>query len=183
MAKEKKQKAPVDYGKLWAERLVFSVVCAILAAIANTIYGWRTKAAVMVWPWECWAALLYMLVIIFVSYALHDLLAKVLPFDVPGVLYLAVLGAVLSFPAIDVPLGGIFGLEGGLMATTFAKFYGLLPLCTPVLAFAGIASGKELKNFKQQGFAIVCIALLTFIGTYIGSAVIAQIVLNAQGVI
>ena len=183
MAKEKKEKAPINYGKLWAERVFFTIIICIVAAIANTIYGWRTGAETIVAPWETIPALIYMMVIIFVSYAIHDLLEKVLPFSVPPVLYIALIGAILSFPSIDTPLGAMFGLEGGLMATTFSKFYGLLPLCTPTLAFAGIASGKELKTFKEQGIAIVVVAILTFIGTYFGSALIAQIIMKAQGVI
>ena len=66
--------------------------------------------------------------------------------------------------------------------TEFAKI-GLLPLCTPILAYAGISAGKDLDTFKKQGFAIVCTALIAFIGTYIGSAIIAQIVLRLSGVI
>ena len=183
MAKEKKEKAPINYGQVWAERVFYTIIIALIASIANTIYGWRTAAETILPPWAVFPCLLYMVIIIFFSYAVHDLLEKVLPFTVPAVLYIALFGAILSFPSIDGALGGIFGLEGGLMATTFSKFYGLLPLCTPTLAFAGIASGKELKTFKEQGIAIVVVAILTFVGTYLGSALIAQIIMKAQGII
>ena len=48
---------------------------------------------------------------------------------------------------------------------------------------AGISAGKDLDTFKEQGFAIVCTAILAFIGTYIGSAIIAEIVLRLTHVI
>ena len=60
---------------------------------------------------------------------------------------------------------------------------GLLPLCTPILAYAGISLGKDFGTFKSQGIAIVCVALLTFVGTYVGSAVIAEVVLRLTGAI
>ena len=115
-----------------------------------------------------------MFIIIIVSCIIHDLLAKVLPFQVPVILYVALITTILSFP-----FAGWFSTT---MATEFAKI-GLLPLCTPILAYAGISAGKDLDTFKEQGIAIVCTAILAFIGTYIGSAIIAQIILKLTNVI
>ena len=55
---------------------------------------------------------------------------------------------------------------------------GLLPLCTPILAYAGISIGKDVDTFKKQGFAIVVVAIFTFAGTFLGSTIIAQIILK-----
>ena len=44
-------------------------------------------------------------------------------------------------------------------------------------------SGKDLDTFKQQGVSIVIISLFAFIGTYVGSAIIAEVILRATGVI
>ena len=41
----------------------------------------------------------------------------------------------------------------------------------------------DLDTFKKQGFAIICVALITFFGTYIGSTIIAEVVLRISGVI
>ena len=125
-------------------------------------------------PWEVFPALLYMFIIIVISCLIHDLLAKVLPFQVPVILYVALITTILSFP--------FTGWFASTMATEFAKI-GLLPLCTPILAYAGISAGKDLETFKEQGVAIVCTAILAFIGTYIGSAIIAEIVLRLTNVI
>ena len=143
-----KEKKTENMGKLWATRIKVLLISGILASIANMIYEWRTHAATIHMPWEVFPALLYMFIIIVVSCLIHDLLAKVLPIQVPVILYV-----------------------------------GLLPLCTPILAYAGISAGKDLDTFKEQGVAIVCTAILAFIGTYIGSAIIAEIVLRLTNVI
>ena len=168
------KKQTESLGKLWATRIKVLLISGVLASIANMIYDWRMGAEHIHMPWEVCGALLYMFIIIVLSYIIHDLLAKVLPFQVPAVLYVALLTTILSFPALGWP--------AAVMKAEFAKL-GLLPLCTPILAYAGISSGKDLDTFKKQGVAIVCTAFLAFIGTHIGSAIIAQIVLNATNVI
>ena len=170
----KKAENPESAGKVWATRIKVLIISGLLASIANVIYEWRTGAATIHAPWEVFPALLYMLIIILVSCLIHDLLAKVLPFKVPVILYVALITTILSFPSM--------GWFASTMQTEFAKI-GLLPMCTPILAYAGISAGKDLDTFKEQGFAIVCTALLAFIGTYIGSAIIAEITLRISGVI
>jgi len=168
----KKDTSNINYGKLWADRIKVCLITALLASVANTIYGWRSGAAVIYAPWQVWPALLYMFGIVAVSCAIHDGLEKVLPFDVPIILYIALITTILSFP--------FTGWFAETMKNEFAKI-GLLPLCTPILAYAGISVGKDLDTFKKQGVAIVITALVTFIGTWIGSALIAQIVLKLTG--
>ena len=169
-----KEKKTENMGKLWATRIKVLLISGVLASIANMIYEWRTRAATIHMPWEVFPALLYMFIIIVVSCLVHDLLAKVLPIQVPVILYVALITTILSFP--------FTGWFASTMATEFAKI-GLLPLCTPILAYAGISAGKDLDTFKEQGVAIVCTAILAFIGTYIGSAIIAEIVLHLTNVI
>ena len=60
---------------------------------------------------------------------------------------------------------------------------GLLPLATPILAYAGVSIGKDWVEFKKIGWRGIIVAFLVMIGTYIGSAIIAQIILKAQGII
>ena len=163
-----------SYGALWASRIKVLLISGVLASIANMIYEWRTHAATIHMPWEVFPALLYMFIIIVISCLVHDLVAKLLPVKVPVILYVALITTILSFPFC-----------GWLQTTMLAEFakIGLLPLCTPILAYAGISAGKDLDTFKKQGVAIVCTALLAFIGTYIFSAIIAEIVLRLTHVI
>ncbi len=54
---------------------------------------------------------------------------------------------------------------------------------TPILAFAGISVGNKLGALKKMSWKIVIIAIFVFIGTFFGSAIIAQLVLKMQGII
>ena len=40
-----------------------------------------------------------------------------------------------------------------------------------------------MDTFKEQGLAIVIVAIFTFAGTFLGSTIIAQIILKMTGVI
>ena len=68
-----------------------------------------------------------------------------------------------------------------LKAVSYTHLVELMALCTPILAYAGIAIGKDLDEFKKQGVKIIIVSILTFIGTFVGSAVIAEVVLKATG--
>ena len=86
----------------------------------------------------------------------------------------------VSIVAVAVSVPGFPGGEFVMQHTNNVSF---LALTTPLLAYAGLSIGKDMETFKKQGFAIICVALCTFFGTYIGSAVIAQLVLKLTGVI
>ncbi len=59
----------------------------------------------------------------------------------------------------------------------------LLVICTPVLAFAGLALGKDLAQFKTISWRIIPVSLAVFTGTFIFAALIAQVTLRWEGVI
>ena len=54
---------------------------------------------------------------------------------------------------------------------------------TPILAFAGISIGMKIAKLKQLSWKLVVVAFAAFIGTFFGSAIIAQIILKLQGII
>jgi hypothetical protein len=54
---------------------------------------------------------------------------------------------------------------------------------TPILAFAGISVGNKIGILKKLSWRIVIVAFAAFVGTFFGSAIIAQIVLSIQGII
>jgi disulfide bond formation protein DsbB len=54
---------------------------------------------------------------------------------------------------------------------------------TPILAFAGISVGMKIARLKQLSWRLVIVAFCVFLGTFFGSAVIANIVLKIQGII
>lgn len=59
----------------------------------------------------------------------------------------------------------------------------LLVICTPVLAFAGLALGKDLAQFKTISWRIIPVSLAVFTGTFVFAALIAQVTLRWEGVI
>ena len=59
----------------------------------------------------------------------------------------------------------------------------MLPLATPVLAFAGVSMGKSWAEFKKIGWRGILVAALVMIGTFVGSAVVAQVILSMTGII
>ncbi len=165
----------------WVTRIKVLVLSAIFASIGNWINTWVTKMrsptpnkVIIYDPLSVLPALGVMILIILFGYLVQELVAKYLKIKLPSILYISLTAIFLSIPN--------FSPMATYMKVEFNKI-GLLPLCTPILAYAGIAIGKDLEGFKKQGVAIVCTALLTFLGTYLGSALIAEIVLRFTGAI
>ena len=154
----------------WATRIKVLLISAVFASIGNMIATWKAGAIIM--PWEVLPGLALMFLIIVAGCALDEVITKYCKINLPKILYISAISILISIPGFS-PLAGF-------MKTEFDKI-GLLALCTPILAYAGIAIGKDLDDFKKQGFAIVCVACLTFLGTYLGSAIIAQVILKMTG--
>lgn len=98
-------------------------------------------------------------------------MGRVLPGKIPGVAYVVTLGCILTYP----------GFPGSDFINASVKNVGFLQLCTPILAYAGIAICKDLDVFAKSSWRIVLVSVVVFIGTYIGSAIIAQVILKSIG--
>ena len=140
----------------WAVRIKVLVITAVIASIGNMLSTWHAGAPVM--PWETIPALASMFVIV----------------SLPKILYISLFTMLLSIPG--------FSPIAEWMQVNYAKI-GVLPLCTPILAYAGISIGKDMDSFKKQGLGIVLTSLMAFAGTYIGSAIIAEVLLKLTHVI
>jgi len=151
--------------EVWIERAEVLAFSGIFAIIGNWIFTMRRPVGDVVMPHESAYALLVMLIPVILGCLLYDLVAAKTKFNVPAIIYISLLGIILGMPGM--PLAGPFA--------TAARSFGLLPLATPILAYAGISLGKDLKSFKEQGLGIIVITLLAFTGTYLGSAIIAHI--------
>lgn len=96
------------------------------------------------------------------------LLGNVIPIKIPAIAWISVVAIFFGLPFMPI--------ADYILAAT--DKLGLLPLITPALAYAGIAiSKREVALFKKSGFKIAIVALLTFTGTFLGSAVIADLLL------
>ncbi|KAJ51140.1 hypothetical protein BD780_000262 [Clostridium tetanomorphum] len=110
--------------------------------------------------------------IILVAIALGGiLLAKVIPGKIPAVAYIVTLGCILTYP----------GVPGAATISKYIAKVDFLALTTPILAYVGISLGKDLDTFKKSGWRIIVLSCFVFTGTYIGSAIIAQLILKALG--
>ncbi|MGL4675441.1 MAG: DUF3100 domain-containing protein [Wohlfahrtiimonas sp.] len=108
------------------------------------------------------------MLIIFGFCAVGVLIGKVIPFKIPAIAWISLVAIFFALPFMPT--------DSYVMEAT--NKLGLLPLITPALAYAGIAiSQREVALFKKSGVKIAIVALLTFTGTFVGSAVIANILL------
>ena len=157
--------------KVWANRIKCLVIVAVFASIGNYISS--VKSGKPVTPIEAIPGLLLLLAATIVGCIIYELINKVIPKNLPAIAYISLVAIIMTVP----------GVPGAEYCIEQVNKIGLLPLCTPILAYAGISLGKDMDTFKQQGVAIVVVALFTFAGTFLGSTIIAEIILRATGVI
>lgn len=65
--------------------------------------------------------------------------------------------------------------------THYASQVDLTTICAAFLAYVGIALGKDRDKFKKIGWRGILITLVVITGTYIGSALIAHVILLLSG--
>jgi len=98
-------------------------------------------------------------------------LAKYLPLKLPAVAYIVTLSVILTIP----------GFPGAATITTYTSKVDFLALTTPILAYAGIYTGKNLDSLKKSGWRIIIVSLFVIFGTYVGSTIIAELLLRLTG--
>ena len=91
----------------------------------------------------------------------------------PYMMYVSLLGLLLACPVSPVK---------DIVVETTTPVAFLAP-ATALGAFAGISLGKDLKDFTKMGWKLVLITLFVITGTFIFSALVADIVLKMTGAI
>jgi hypothetical protein len=97
------------------------------------------------------------------------LLSSVVPGGFPAVGWVAVIGIVFSVP-------GFFPWSEEFVA--WSDKIPFLATATPVLAYSGIAFGKDWGKFKKIGWRGILVSFLVFAGTFVGSAAVAEMILR-----
>ena len=120
-------------------------------------------------PWAAVPGLLILIVISVVGLVLE----KVVPGNIPAVGYIGLIGILVSMPFIP----------GSDLVVEYTSKISILALATPILAYAGISIGSNWADFRKLGIRSVAVALMVFFGTFIGSALIAEVILRWQGII
>jgi hypothetical protein len=98
-------------------------------------------------------------------------LSRIIPGKVPSVAYIVTLSTVLTIP----------GLPGAAVISDYVSKVNFLSLTTPILAYAGIYTGKNLDSLKKTGWRMAVVSIFVIMGTYLGSALIAHFILKAMG--
>ena len=145
------------------ETIFVLILVAIIMAAGNSV-GYKIDII------SSFEALAVLVVISIVGFLLSKLpgLKKF-----PVILWVSIVAAVASSP--------IFPYHKELVAIT--DQVSLLAVCTPILAYAGLAIGKDLALFKNISWRIIPVSLAVFSGTFIFAALIAQVTLHWEGVI
>lgn len=101
------------------------------------------------------------------------ILRELIPINFPSIAYISIIGVIVSMP----------WMPGAAKVAEWTNEVELLALATPILAYAGIAIGRSWTDFMKLGWKTIVVASLVMLGTFIGSAVIAEIILRVQGII
>ena len=91
----------------------------------------------------------------------------------PSMIYVSLLGLLLACPVSPVK---------DIIVETTTPVAFLAP-STALGVFAGISLGKDLKEFAKMGWKLVLITLFVITGTFIFSALVADVVLKITGAI
>ncbi|WPC40319.1 DUF340 domain-containing protein [Clostridium sp. JS66] len=136
------------------------VLIGILSLVGNLI-GYKTSIL---------ASIPGMLILVGISIA-GILLAKIIPVKIPAVAYVVTLGCIITYPAVP----------GSAIINSYISKVNFLALTTPILAYVGISIGNDLESFAKSGWRIILVSCLSFIGTFLGSSLVAQLVLKLTG--
>lgn len=102
-------------------------------------------------------------------------LSTVIPVKVesPTVVWISIVGLLLTSPIFP----------GGQWIAQATSKINFMATTTPVLAYAGLSLGKDLKTFKTLGWKIVVVSLLVLTGTFTLATLFAQIIFKLNGTI
>ena len=140
--------------------LLILIITGILTLVGNFV-GFKVS------PLEAMPGVLILITIAFVGI----LLSKIIHIKIPNVAYIVTLSTIVTIP----------GMPMAELISTYTAKVNFLALCTPILAYAGIYTGKNMDTLKKTGWKIFILALFVMLGTYLGSAIFAQIILKMLG--
>lgn len=108
---------------------------------------------------------------------------RYIPIKLPAAAYIVTIGCILSIPGAPGSESTLSNFMNTLSGTImgYVGHISFMSLTTPVLAYAGLSLAKDLGALKATGWKIAVVSIFVFIGTFLGSAVIADVVLKLTG--
>lgn len=100
-------------------------------------------------------------------------LTHAVPIKLPMVFWVSIVALLVTSPISPI----------ATTITFYTSKVDFLALCTPILAYAGLAIGKDLEAFKKMSWKIIIVALAVYTGTFLCATAIAQIMLHFEGLI
>ncbi|MEL7041517.1 MAG: hypothetical protein AAGL90_08325 [Pseudomonadota bacterium] len=158
---EPPQTAPVSPWQQLKSDIWLSIIAVAAVAFSHLVTG--------IYGPGLWIGLAVIYVIVICGYAL----ARFIPVkSLPDLFWISLVAMVVTWP----------GVPGSSMVRDAIDGLSFLPTITPLMAFAALGLGtKEVDLFKRAGVHFAIISLLVFCGTFLGSAIIANMVLAWMG--
>ncbi|WP_253946686.1 hypothetical protein [Priestia filamentosa] len=135
------------------EKVYTFIIIGVIAIIGNWI-GYEIS------PIE---ALPGMMILVGIT-ILGFIIDKIIPLKIPIVIWVSLLALFVSSPICP---GNDFIVE----QTEKINF---MAIATPILAYAGLSFGKDLKEFRKLSWRIVVISIVVYTGTFVLSTLIAE---------
>jgi hypothetical protein len=147
--------AAVEKFPLWAT-VTTLVISGAVALVGNWI-------ATKVDPIAALPGLLIMICVALISIAIYEVLRAL---HIPLVCWVSLIGILATAPSSP---------SAAFISPLVGKI-GLLPLVTPVLAYAGLSLAKDLPTLRQLGWRIIVVSLVANAGTFIFGTLVAEAV-------
>ena len=116
-------------------------------------------------------SLIGMLILSFIT-LLGVWMERQLPFNISSIIYISVIGILIALPIMPTSESVLY----------YVSKVELLSIVTVFLAYVGIGIGKSWNEFKALGWKAIIITILVIASTYLGSAIVAHIILVMTGV-
>ncbi len=142
--------------------LLFIIVS--VSVLAGNLIGYE------VMPLDALPGILVLAGISLIGLIIH----KAIPYKkVPSIAYIGILAFIVTIP----------GMPMQEQIVDWTGKVNLLAIATPILGYAGISIGRSWTDFKKLGWKTIVIGMCVLLGTYLGSAIVAEIILRFQGII
>ena len=142
------------------KKLIILSIIGLIAVIGNWVgYG--------VSPLEALPGMIVIVAVTIVGWSLTEYL----PFKLPAVVWISLLALLITSPIF--PGNEYLAEETGKL--------NFMALATPILAYAGLSLGKDIKNFKKLSWRILLVSLVVYTGTFLFAAMFAEIIFRIQG--
>lgn len=148
-----------------------AIIMSIISLIGHTTLVSRAAGTIDFGP--ALAAVPGMIIIILMTIA-GLIMKMLLPWKIPTIAYCVLLAGIFTIPGF---IPGAEFISGAINKVHF------LALATPITACLGLSAAKDIPHLKKVGIPLFIVTVLAIIGTFIFSAIIADVVLKMTGTI